>query len=101
MRVPVQRLQLPQLVRQLDGRFDPHFFKDVGAVKFHRALGDAQVFGDVLVVVAAQQFAQDFAFARAEAGQRLAQPLRVALRLGLAGGGLQGLFDAIVLDMAA
>ena len=82
-------------MRQFDGRFDAHFFEDVGAVEFHRALGDAQVVGDVLVVVAQDQLVEHFALARAQAGQGLAQALGLAFRIGLRAGGLHGLFDAV------
>ena len=53
-------LQLAQLVRQLNRGFHPHFFKNIGPVKFHGALGDAQVLGNIFVVVTAQQLIEHF-----------------------------------------
>ena len=61
-----QRLQAAQFVGQLDGRIDPHFFKNVGPVKLHRARRDAQMVGNVLVVMAADEFIEHFALARAQ-----------------------------------
>ena len=64
-------------------------------MKFHGALGDAQVFGNIFVVVTAQQLIEHFPLAGAEAGQRLAQALAVALVLALRSGSVQGLGDAV------
>jgi hypothetical protein len=70
--------------------------EDVGAVEFHRARRDAQMVGNGLVVVAAEQLVEHLALALAQAGQRSAQAL--GLRpdwLALRAGGRQGLLHAV------
>ena len=68
-------------MRQLDRRIDPHLFKNVGPVKLDRARRDAQVVGDVLVVVTANQLVQHLTLARAQRDQRLAQAARLRIVL--------------------
>ena len=55
-------LQAAQLVCQFNGRMHAQLGEDVGAVELHRALGDAQMVGDGLVVVAAEQFVEYLTF---------------------------------------
>jgi C4-dicarboxylate-binding protein DctP len=74
-------LQAAELVGEFDGRGHAHFLKEVGAVELDGAGRDAQVVGNVFVVVALDEFVQHFALARAQGGQGQAQAAGLMAKL--------------------
>ena len=60
-------------VRQLGDGFDLELAHDAGAVALDRALIDAEVAGDLLVQLSAEDVGEDFAVARGERVERGAQ----------------------------